>query len=105
MSEISAKRAIKLMSKTGTPGIDSVNRVFSEIYDHLNEIINAVNGGGGDESSEQAEGKVGDIRVITSQATTDSSGVVVHGASYRLEAKTPNGWASTDLTIIDEIEE
>lgn len=58
-----------------------LNRVFSKIYDDINELINAVNQGDTSEDKKAFEGKTGDIRI-----TKDVN------RNYFLEARTDEGW-------------
>jgi len=58
-----------------------LNRVFSKIYDDMNELINAVNQGGTSEKKESFSGKTGDLRVIKDA-----------NKKYFLEARTDEGW-------------
>jgi hypothetical protein len=66
----------------------SADRTIQQVYDDLNEIINAVNQSA-NENRSLSSGKVGDIRVIKSSTTN----------KYKLEAYTQDGWAETELTI------
>ena len=65
-----------------------ISRTVQQIYDDINQIINAVNQVA-DEGRSLAKGKEGDIRVVK-----DS----VNG-TYKIEAKTIDGWASANLEI------
>ena len=58
-----------------------LNRVFSRIYDDMNELINAVNQGGTSEKKKTFEGKTGDLRIVKDA-----------NRKYFLEARTDEGW-------------
>tara|TARA_Y100001938_G_C7865415_1_gene317666 strand:+ start:281 stop:520 length:240 start_codon:yes stop_codon:yes gene_type:complete len=64
----------------------SADRTIQQVYDDINEIINAVNQSAS-ESRSSAKGKAGDIRVVKSNATN----------KYILEAYTKDGWAQVEL--------
>lgn len=78
---ISSKRA----PKAPTP---EMQRIIQQIYDDINEVILSVNQKGNTSTS---SGKVGDIRVNK----TDEG-------EYSIEAHTKDGWAKTNLTLIEE---
>ena len=84
---ISKKRAPKLPSKD-----TQLNRVVQQIYDDINEIVNAVNQEVGD-SRNVAKGTKGDLRVVLQP-----------NGNYRIEAYTRDGWAETknELVIVDK---
>ena len=67
---------------------DNMKRIIERIYDDLNSVILAVN----QSSLEQRDtsvGKPGDIRVIKD----------AQNSTYKIEAFTQDGWASTSLEI------
>ena len=68
----------------------SADRTIQQIYDDINEIINAVNSTV-DESRDYSSGKPGDIRVVKDAATN----------RYKLEAYTVDGWTYANLVFSD----
>jgi len=66
-------------------------RVIQSIYDDINDVINSINSSEL-EARDLSKGKSGDIRVIKDSRTS----------TYRIEAYTEDGWASTNLTISEE---
>ena len=71
---------------------DDMQRAVQQIYDDINEIINAVNSYNLEEKA--YEGKVGDIRIVQSQSGANSK--------YYIEFKTKDGWARSEGTLISE---
>ena len=68
---------------------DSVlNRIFSKIYDDMNELINAVNQGDTTEEKKTFEGKTGDLRIVKDA-----------NRKYFLEARTDEGWIRNVDTV------
>ena len=68
-----------------------MSRVVQSIYDDINDVINSINSSES-ESRDLSKGKSGDIRVIKDSRTN----------TYKIEAFTEDGWASTNLTIAEE---
>tara|TARA_Y100000310_G_C20415007_1_gene683874 strand:- start:39 stop:284 length:246 start_codon:yes stop_codon:yes gene_type:complete len=66
-----------------------MKRVVQTIYDDINDLINSVNQSISSIRS-TATGSKGDLRVVKD------------GLNYRIEAFTDDGWASADLTILNE---
>jgi hypothetical protein len=58
-----------------------INKVVEQIYDHLNELINAVNQGQSSKEKVSSEGKSGDIQVVRGD-----------DGKYYLDIKTDEGW-------------
>jgi hypothetical protein len=83
------------MSKIKTKAIPSVvneknvNDAFRRVYDDLNDLINSVNNEFGDYDKQR--GTIGNLRVKK-----------IDNNEYRLEAKTSDGWAAVNLTILEE---
>ena len=71
--------------------IPTLNRMFSKLYDDLNDIINAVNKKITVDQTNRYEGQLGDIRVVQNSDKT-----------YEIQGRTKDGWASTLLTFKDE---
>jgi len=78
------------ISKKRAPRIDDpqLNRVITQLYDDMNEVINAVNQGSTTEEKKGFEGKSGDIRLAK-----ESDG------SYEIQGRTDEGWASVSMTF------
>ena len=74
------------LSKKKAPVIQdaALSRAFNQIYDDLNEIINAVNNSQVTAESLPASGKVGDIRLIKKS-----------DGSYEIQGKATEGWVAT----------
>mgnify|MGYP003114947443 CR=1 FL=1 len=81
------------ISKKRAPAVEDpqLNRVITQLYDDMNEIINAVNQGSTSEEKSGYEGKSGDIR-LSKQPDN----------SYEIEGRTDEGWASTSLTFSEK---
>ena len=80
--------------KKRTPGKvpQELERAFQQLYDDINEIINAVNRFQLEEVGYQ--GKVGDIRIIQ-----EGSGA---STNYYIEFRTRDGWARSEGTLISD---
>ena len=76
------------ISKKRAPhvSVDNLERVLTQVYDDLNEVIDSVNQGDSVEEKRTYEGKSGDMRVI--KDSTDSL--------YYLEMKSDEGWVRSD---------
>ena len=76
------------ISKKRAPHVsaDNLERILSQVYDDLNEVIDSVNQGDSVEEKRTYEGKSGDMRVI--KDSTDSL--------YYLEMKSDEGWVRSD---------
>tara|TARA_R110002020_G_scaffold212480_3_gene419095 strand:- start:3148 stop:3405 length:258 start_codon:yes stop_codon:yes gene_type:complete len=83
MSKLKLKKAPSLASP------EAINDVVRRIYDDINDIVNSVNNEFGDYDTQR--GKIGNIRIKK-----------VDNESYRLEAKTSDGWAAVGLSILEE---
>ena len=81
----------KLKKRTPVKVPSDMERAVQQIYDDLNEIINAVNSFQLDEVGVQ--GKVGDIRIVQLQEDNINK--------YYIEFKTNDGLARSEGTIID----
>ena len=81
------------ISKKRAPHIsaDNLERVLSQVYDDLNEVIDSVNQGASVEEKKTYEGKSGDVRVV--KDSTD-------GDTY-LEVKAEEGWmrSTSDTSV------
>lgn len=82
----------KLKKRTPVKAPADMQRAVQQIYDDLNEIINAVNSFHFEASA--SEGKLGDIRVVQKQSGTSST--------YYIEFRTFDGWARAEGELIDE---
>ena len=81
------------ISKKRAPHIstDNLERVLSQVYDDLNEVIDSVNQGDSVEEKKTYEGKTGDVRIVK-----DSSDNLTY-----LEVKAEEGWMrSTSNTSV-----
>ena len=77
------------LSKNRAPKSNPViSRIVQQIYDDINEVINAVNSSK-DETRSLSKGKEGDIRVVKEESSN----------TYKIEAFTKDGWASVNLEI------
>ena len=78
------------ISKKRAPIIEDpqLNRVITQLYDDINEVINAVNQGSTSEERQGYQGKSGDIRLAK-----DSTG------AYEIQGRTDEGWASVGMTF------
>ena len=76
--------------KKRTPGKvpADMERAIQQIYDDINEVINAVNQGSTSEERQGYQGKSGDIRLAK-----DSTG------AYEIQGRTDEGWASVGMTF------
>ena len=76
------------ISKKRAPRIDDpqLNRVVTQLYDDMNEIINAVNQGSTSDEKKGYQGKSGDLRLAK-----ESDG------SYEIQGRTDEGWASVTM--------
>ena len=79
--------------KKRTPGKvpADMERAIQQIYDDINEVINAVNRFSLNEVGN--EGKVGDIRIVQSKDESSSK--------YYIEFRTNDGWARSEGVLID----
>tara|TARA_R110000822_G_scaffold142555_3_gene280623 strand:- start:509 stop:769 length:261 start_codon:yes stop_codon:yes gene_type:complete len=71
--------------------IQTLNRVFSKLYDDLNDIINSVNKKITVDQVNRYEGQLGDIRVVQNS-----------NKEYELQGRTKDGWAFVELTFKDK---
>jgi len=78
--KISQKRA-----PSGLADVHGLGRAIQDIYDILNEIIDAVNSGDTKRVTSEADGKAGDVRLVWDD--TDKE--------YKLESKSKEGWVQT----------
>lgn len=76
------------ISKKKSPPVDDpqLSRVLNQIYDDLNEIINAVNSEDVTSEGQSYSGKVGDLRLVR-----------VGDGSYELQGKSEEGWVATAM--------
>tara|TARA_B100000902_G_C27106363_1_gene811355 strand:+ start:231 stop:482 length:252 start_codon:yes stop_codon:yes gene_type:complete len=68
-----------------------LSRLVQQIYDDINEVINAVNQKITVEGIDRFDGNLGDIRVAQNSNKT-----------YEIQGRTKDGWASASLTFKDE---
>tara|TARA_R100000750_G_C2321765_1_gene86612 strand:- start:479 stop:778 length:300 start_codon:yes stop_codon:yes gene_type:complete len=86
MPRISTKRAPTVSGENSV----QISRAFSQVYDDINEIINAVNASDTTLIRDGTEGKSGDIRIVKT-VTGD----------YSLEVRTEEGWVQSIVTFND----
>jgi hypothetical protein len=82
----------KLKKRVPVKVPENMNRAVQQIYDDINDIINAVNTYSLEEKN--YEGKIGDIRIVQSQSGGTSK--------YFIEFKTKDGWARSEGALISE---
>ena len=82
----------KLKKITPVKVPSDMERPIQQIYDDINDIINAVNRF--HLEGKETEGKVGDIRITQTQENNTDK--------YYIEFRTRNGWARSEGTIINE---
>jgi len=70
---------------------EGMERNFQQVYDDLNDIINAVNYFA--LSSEEYEGKPGDMKIIKDQQVDGTS-------KYYLRVKTDDGWVQLEGSLV-----
>ena len=77
------------LSKKKAPVVQDANltRVLNQVYDDINEIINAVNSGQTTAEDKPSDGKAGDIRLIR-----------LSNGNYEIQGKTTEGWVATTMT-------
>ena len=78
------------ISKKRAPhiSVDNLERVLSQVYDDLNEVIDSVNQSSSVEENKTYAGKTGDMRVIQDQGDK----------KYYLEMRSDEGWVRSDNT-------
>ena len=78
------------LSKKRAPRVSDpqLNRIITQLYDDMNEVINAVNQGDTSTERESFEGKSGDLRLAK-----DSTG------SYEIQGKSNEGWVSAGMNF------
>ena len=84
------------ISRKRAPAVEDskLSRVVSQIYDDINEVINAVNQGDSSEFKAETEGKSGDIRIAK-----NSTG------AYFIEGKTDEGWIqNVDKSAVEALD-
>tara|TARA_R110002051_G_scaffold26192_1_gene63154 strand:- start:896 stop:1147 length:252 start_codon:yes stop_codon:yes gene_type:complete len=76
------------LSKKKSPTVKDANltRVLNQVYDDINEIINAVNSGQVTVEDKPSTGKTGDIRLIR-----------LGDGSYELQGKATEGWVASTM--------
>ena len=81
-----------MISKKKAPSIKSLDpsmqRVINTVYDDINKIIDSVNNYVL-ETRKESDGKEGDIRILDDKVND----------VYKIQAKTKDGWASTNLQL------
>lgn len=89
----------KLKKRTPVKAPPELERVVQQIYDDLNDVINAVNQYHV-AYTDDTSGKPGDLRVrrITTESFTDGES----GYTYHLEFKAEEGWVRLEGTLIEE---
>ena len=81
----------KIKKRTPVKVPQEMERPIRQIYDDINDIINAVNSIGLD--GEEYLGKPGDIRIIQNQQVDGTS-------KYFLQFKTNDGWVKIEGTLV-----
>tara|TARA_R100001530_G_scaffold85829_1_gene59814 strand:- start:811 stop:1062 length:252 start_codon:yes stop_codon:yes gene_type:complete len=80
------------LSQKRPPSVESNERAWTQVYDDMNEIINAVNQGDTTVQKDTSKGKSGDLRLVK---TSDGT--------YYLEGKSNEGWLrSTAFSFRDK---
>ena len=79
------------ISKKRAPVSDDKNitKILQQVYKDINEVINSVNSSSVNLEKLDTDGKAGDIRVVK-----NSNGI------YAIEAKTEEGWITTNTSTI-----
>ena len=68
-----------------------LSRIITQLYDDINEVINAVNQKLTVESTDRFDGNLGDIRVAQ-----------ISDKTYEIQGRTKDGWASHALTLKED---
>ena len=68
-----------------------LSRIINNIYDDINEVVNAVNQKMTVENTDRFDGNLGDIRVVQ-----------ISDKTYEIQGRTKDGWASQSLTLKDD---
>jgi len=78
------------ISKKRAPAVEDpqLNRVITQLYDDMNEIINAVNQGSTSEEKKGYEGKSGDLRLAKKS-----------DGSYEIQGRTDEGWTFVSMSF------
>ena len=81
------------LSRKKAPSVKdaSLSRVLNQVYDDINEIINAVNSGEVTAENKPSSGKTGDIRLIQ---TSDGQ--------YEIQGKATEGWVASTMTYKED---
>jgi hypothetical protein len=81
------------LSKKKAPTLKDANltRVINQVYDDINEIINAVNSSEVTAENKPSSGKTGDIRLIQ---TSDGG--------YEIQGKATEGWVASTMVYKEE---
>ena len=82
----------KLKKRSPVKSPPDMERVVQQIYDDINDVINAVNTYSLDEVG--TAGNIGDIRIVQDQSGSSSK--------YYIEFKTRDGWARAEGDLISE---
>jgi len=75
-------------------------RIWNDVYDQLNTLVDAVNQGSTTEHRRGAGGKTGDIRVFKDKSEHAASSPVEN--KYFMEVKVEDGWAIRELAVTDK---
>jgi|14BtaG_2_1085337.scaffolds.fasta_scaffold146570_2 hypothetical protein len=77
------------LSKKKAPAVQDakLTRVLNQVYDDINEIINAVNSGQVTAEDKPNSGKTGDMRLIRKG-----------DGEYEIQGKAIEGWVATTMT-------
>jgi len=76
------------LSKKKAPAVQDakLTRILNQVYDDINEIINAVNSSEVTAENKPSSGKTGDMRLIQ---TSDGD--------YEIQGKATQGWVATSM--------
>ena len=75
-------------------------RIWNDVYDQLNTLVDAVNQGSTTEHRRGAGGKTGDIRVFKDKSEHAAGSPVEN--KYFMEVKVEDGWAIRELAVTDK---
>ena len=68
-----------------------INRVLQNVYDDINEIINAVNSNSQADSNDRTLGKQGDLKLVQN-----------NNKSWEIHGKTDDGWVFASTAFKDK---
>ena len=76
-----------IKKRAPSSGDAKLDRIIRQVYSDINELINSVNSSDTNREKLNTDGKSGDIRVVK-----NSNGI------YAIEAKTEDGWITTNVS-------